>query len=112
MYKVLREYENPKQMSVTPLPESVIKIGAESYQNQLTALNVTSQSNNAFIANNFLLPGRVSQINNSKSNRSRTSFLTVGDQRASNINLKETESQFDEPNNSFAFEQQENNIMY
>jgi hypothetical protein len=28
------------------------------------------------------------------------------------MNVKETESQFDEPNNSFAYEQQENNMMY
>jgi hypothetical protein len=72
--------------------------------NLLTAQNVTSQSNNAFIANNYLLPGRSSLAHQTKSSRSPKSVNSkFGDARP-NLNIKETDSQQDIENNSFAFE--------
>lgn len=65
---------------------------------------MTSQSNNAFIANNFLLPGRSSLAHHTKSSRSPKSINSKFGDANPNLNIKETDSQQDIENNSFAFD--------
>ena len=71
----MNKLNNPKSspVSVSPFPQTGITLAvntSNSNPNYLTAQNVTSLSNNAFIAKNYLLPGRASMAAITKSSRS------------------------------------------
>jgi hypothetical protein len=80
----------------------------------MNAQQATSISNNAFIANNFLMPAvsRQAQLQQTRSSRSPLSpHLRNGSENKMNFNvtgtalaLRETESMFDDVNGSFVLE--------